>query len=303
MSATALAPAPTDALTFERPAELVEISERLYHGMFAVGLWAAVGCTAFAIVDSMLQPAGNRLPGVLACLLCLGAVSLAAHAPAPLYHRLRRTPSLLLVPGGLLGLAALIVGPDNLALLVPSAAIIGVIGIAAPLRTVLAAAALAAGGLAASRLVAGHDGYAGALVVVVLPVMFWLIVDRIAGFALRLQQSLDATSGQPPVPVGAVAFADAESTPVSTPPRRRKPRALSAPRYSTIDGVRLSSRQLQVVLLACEGLRHKEIGACLGIGAAQVRRHLENARARTGSASTPQLVAWAQRSGLVPRVT
>jgi DNA-binding CsgD family transcriptional regulator len=66
------------------------------------------------------------------------------------------------------------------------------------------------------------------------------------------------------------------------------------------DAVRLTTRQLEVVLLASEGLRHAEVGVCLGIGVKQVRRHLDNARTPTGTSSTPQLVTWARRSGLVP---
>lgn len=40
---------------FQRPAELVDISERLYRRIFAVGLWLAAALCAFAAVSSLLQ--------------------------------------------------------------------------------------------------------------------------------------------------------------------------------------------------------------------------------------------------------
>ena len=121
------------------------------------------------------------------------------------------------------------------------------------------------------------------------------------GFALRLQHNLGPLSAADGIEPAARESPSSEADGADTPHDHAQPLELPAPRCSTIDGVRLTSRQLQVILLACEGLRHNDIGACLGIGAAQVRRHLEKARERTGSASTPQLIAWAYRKGLVPR--
>lgn len=66
--------------------------------------------------------------------------------------------------------------------------------------------------------------------------------------------------------------------------------------------MRLTSRQLQVILLACEGLKHAEIGECLGIGTPMVRRHLKKARQRVNVATDAELVAWAKRCDIVPSV-
>jgi len=72
---------------------------------------------------------------------------------------------------------------------------------------------------------------------------------------------------------------EAEVSPSSRPddPERR---ALPGPGVVSVDGVRLTSRQLQVILLACEGLKHAEMGECLGIGTPMVRRHLHEAERR-----------------------
>ena len=65
MSATA--GANTTLVMFERAAELVDISERIYRRVFAAGLWVAVGCSAFGVLASLLQPPGSQLRGVIVC--------------------------------------------------------------------------------------------------------------------------------------------------------------------------------------------------------------------------------------------
>lgn len=289
-------------LVFRRPAELVDVSERVYRDLFAVGLWLAVGFTALGLLDSLLQPPGSLVRGVFVCGACLPAMVVAATCPAVLYRRVRRFPGTLLVPAAVLGVGAFIVGPYNFQIFLSGAPILAAIGIAAPLRVVAAAGLIAAAGLAAPQIIEGRPAVAGALAVTVPPVMVWLIVDRVAGFALRLHRALGDAAAATSPPRG---MPDAPTDPAYAPkpPRRgdRRQRALGGPRVVTTEGVRLTSRQLQVILLACEGLRHAEIGACLGIGPQQVRRHLHEARRRTGSNSVPQLIDWAFRSGLAPR--
>jgi DNA-binding CsgD family transcriptional regulator len=110
-------------------------------------------------------------------------------------------------------------------------------------------------------------------------------------------------SAQPPLGLDASDSDPAPSPHAAPPPAAHaepERRALPQPRVIAVDGIALTSRQLQVVMLVCEGLRHAEIAASLGIRPQQVRRHLAQARRRTASQSTPQLVAWAHRSGLAP---
>lgn len=292
--------------TFQRPAELVEISERLYCQVFAVGIWVSVGCAAFGMLTALLQRSDGQLGSVAVCGTVLAAVAVAATRPRELYRLLRRRPWGLLVPAGILGAGGLVVGPHN-QLFVPIVGIIGVLGIATPLRVVVAAGLIPAGISVMQIIVAEGDAGAAVvpLAVIVPPVMFWLIMDRITSFALRLNQTLDqvASDAVPPLRVPddghhPGAGQDSDASQPRTEPLRR---GLPAPRVIVVDGVRLTSRQLQVLLLACEGLRHAEIGACLGIAAQQVGRHLLEARRRTASESGPQLVAWARETGLVPR--
>jgi DNA-binding CsgD family transcriptional regulator len=295
------------SIAFEHSAELVDISERIYRGVFAVGLWVAVGCTAFGVLASLLQPPGSQLRGVMVCGACLAAVIVAATHAGTLYRELRRSPWILLVFGAILGVGAFVVGPRNVQFFVPIAAIIGVLGTATPLRAVAAAGVLAAVGFGAPQIIYGRSDVGAAIAVIVPPIMFSLIVDRIAGYALRLNQTLaNVTTATPPSSRVTLEHDDNPADPSSPHPGsrgRESQRGLPEPLVIEVDGTRLTSRQLQVVLLACEGLKHGEIGACLAIRAQQVRRHLDQARQRTGSDSTPQLIAWARRTGLVPRPT
>lgn len=289
-------------MTFQRPAELVDISERLYRRIFAVGLWVAVACAMFAVGASFLQPADGQLRGVIVSAACLVAITIAAKHPAWLYGALRRHPWLLLIPAVLMGIGALAVGRYNFQLFVPMVAAIGVPGIATERRVVIVAGLLAAAGLGAPQLLRGDADLGPVIVMLVPPLMFWLIVDRIAGFALRLHQSL-GDSALPAPRASRRTFgrhADEPEPCAADSHTPAKPLALAKAAESQVAGVRLTARQLQVIMLSCEGLEHADIGDCLGIEAASVRKHLKKARARTGSRSEPQLAAWAWRSGLVP---
>lgn len=285
--------------TFERPAELVEISERIFRRVFLVGLFVVAGFTAVAVLASLLQPAGSRLLSFGICLACLPPVALAALHPGALYDHVRRQPWTLVIPATLLGIGAAAVGTNNLQLFLPMVTVIGVIGVAAPVRVVAVAALIAAAGLSAPPLLDGRNDLAGAVAVLVPPVMFWLIVDRIAEYALRFHQNMtrrESAARRLSDDPGRETAAGATASPANDPPRRQLPE----PAVIRVGDKRLTSRQLQVLLLACEGLRHVEIGACLGIGPQQVGRHLREARTRTGSDTTAQLVAWALRTDLAP---
>jgi DNA-binding CsgD family transcriptional regulator len=259
----------------------------------------------WGLLSALLQRTGASAAGVAVCAVAVTAmVVAAAHAPA-LYRLLRRRPWGLLVPALCLAAGTPLAGPHN-QLFVPIVGVVGVLGIATTFPVVVAAGSIAAAGLGAAQLI-GTGRPPGAvlavLAVIVPPVMFWLIVERIAGFALRLHRSLErAVSAQPPLP--DASDSDPAPSPRAAPPpaahAEPERRALPQPRVLAVDGIALTSRQLQVVMLICEGLRHAEIAACLGIRPQQVHRHLAQARRRTASQSTPQLVAWARRSGLVP---
>lgn len=294
-----------DLKVFERPAELVDMSERLYQQIFALGLWVAAGCVVFALSAGWLQNTAAGSEGLLIGGACLVGMVAAAIHPATIYRALRRHPALIAVPATVLGACAWILGPHN-QFFVPIAGIVGVLGMATPLRVVVASGLIAATGLCAAQTIGGRaniGGSATALAVIVPPVMFWLMMERIAGFALRLnlvQAAATPLDGRPP-DSGGHASRVHDGSPANQDRTDGERQGLPLPRSIVVEGTRLTSRQLQVLLLACEGLRHAEIGACLGIGPQQVRRHLLELRQRTGSVSGPQLVAWACRAGLIPR--
>ncbi len=61
----------------------------------------------------------------------------------------------------------------------------------------------------------------------------------------------------------------------------------------------LTERELEVLRLLADGLRHDEIGKELGIGSETVRTHLRKASDRLGAATRTQAVATALRQGLI----
>jgi len=73
-------------------------------------------------------------------------------------------------------------------------------------------------------------------------------------------------------------------------PALRRPSSRSSP---------LTSRELEVLCLLADGLRHEEIGKRLGIGSETVRTHLRKASDRLGAATRTQAVATALRQGLI----
>lgn len=73
------------------------------------------------------------------------------------------------------------------------------------------------------------------------------------------------------------------------PALRRSPASRSA----------LTERELDVLRLLADGLRHEEIGRRLGIGSETVRTHLRKASDRLGAATRTQAVATALREGLI----
>jgi DNA-binding NarL/FixJ family response regulator len=64
-------------------------------------------------------------------------------------------------------------------------------------------------------------------------------------------------------------------------------------------GTALTTREIEVLTLLADGLRHEDIGARLGIGAETVRTHVRKASDRLGATTRTQAVALALRQGLI----
>lgn len=286
---------------FQHPAELVDISERIYRQVFAIGLWVAAGLSAFAAAGSLLEPtAGSQLRGLVVCSFATAACAAIAGHSVWTYALLRRDPWWLAGAGAALGAGAWVVGPHNFELFLPMIAVIGVAGIATPWPVVVASALIAGLGLGLPQVTDGDGNLGGPIAVVVPPLLYWLIVDRIAGFALCLHRHLTYETPGPEESDAPAAEPDHAADPANAPSEDHPRRGLPLPRIITVDGIRLTSRQLQVVMLVATGLRNVEIAPCLGIGAAQVGEHLKKARKRVGVATNGELAAWAERHGLIP---
>ncbi|MFL5963829.1 MAG: response regulator [Gaiellaceae bacterium] len=69
--------------------------------------------------------------------------------------------------------------------------------------------------------------------------------------------------------------------------------------HVTTVGKTLTQRELDVLALLAEGLRHEDIGQRLGISSETVRTHLRKASDRLGASTRTQAVATAMRLGLI----
>jgi DNA-binding CsgD family transcriptional regulator len=120
--------------------------------------------------------------------------------------------------------------------------------------------------------------------------LFRIVIEGLAGFTLRLRTFEQPECSARPLRVPNLAApAQANGTEPAVRHRRRRPPS------------RLTSRQLEVVVLLRDGLHQYEIAECLSISARQVERLLTEARARVGARNTHELVALAVREGLVPQ--
>lgn len=148
------------------------------------------------------------------------------------------------------------------------------------------------------------------------PLITRALIESFARFTLglhRLEQNARAASASQPVRVRATvadAVADGptkagRTADASTPSSTALPtRATATPgERSRHRASRLTARQLEVALLARDGLRQAEIAECLGISARQVERHLEQARRRVHAQTTAHLVAMLVAGALAPEQT
>jgi len=287
-----------------RPADLVELAELTYRGIFSAGLAVACIATVYAAGLALLQPPGHQATGFAVAALLVLAEGAALWQRVRLYWLLRSRPVLLLVAGVLIGAGSWAMGSRNQQMFFPLAMLIGSLGVAVSLRLVTVTSLLAAAGIAAPHVVNGNWMIGNALGAGVLPPLFWLIVEQLARFMLRLNRALESDRVRPPARIRVRAWVhrqpDASKAAAKEEQRRGGGSDTAAIATGEIDPDALTSRQREVVLLVAEGLQNVEIGRCLGIGAAQVGRHLGNARKRIDVASDAELMAWAKRHRIVP---
>lgn len=285
----------------ERPAEAVELCELLYRRIFGQGLIVVAIMAAYATVLSLLRADQNRTQAVVVSVVLLG-ITLTSLAMRPrLYPLMRRHQWGIAVPALLVGGAAWAMGQPNDQVFYVVTLALGVTGLTVHLSYVVAAALVAGLGCAAPALLSDDPHVTTtAIAVLTVPTIFWLIIEQLARYVLRAY----GETGEPPT--GVAGRRDSPSRYPTGEPQRtmggRRPRLLLPGRTAPPEPeAQLSARQLEVLLLCAEGLRSEEIGESLNIGAQQVRKHLRQARERTGSTTTAALLAWALRHGLIPR--
>jgi DNA-binding CsgD family transcriptional regulator len=297
-------------------AELVALSERFYGGVFigAVGFLGLAALTALVVL-----PARDFRPGTPVALafaatgLIVAAAALAVWRARDVYCALRRWPQLQLVL--VLVAAALVADPAmSSALWWPSCAILMTLALVVPLPRVLAYCLVVLGANLAGHLIAADLDNVHAVDVIGLWIGYplWLsaiaiVTDRLAAHVLRVNVTRSADS--PPEPPRRVSAWSREP-----PPTRATPTAevlvatagdgeapTTPPPESVAGGIRrLTARQTQVAALLADGLRHREVAACLSISERQVQRHIAAAVARLGLRNAYELAAVAVSAGLVP---
>jgi len=292
-----------------RGAELVALSERLYGSVFIGGL-GFVGLAALAALA--LLPVGTTAgwqrvtPALVIAVLLVGLVPLALWRASALYRLVRRRP--IVEGAGVVAAAALIVYPVQTALWWPSCALLMLLAILVPPRRAMTYCLLVLTANLAAHVVAGDLDETPAVAVIGLWIgyvtwtaTFALVIDRLAAYVLQLNVSR-APRRPPPLRVhGWVTHDDPTSDPPQPTTVTQAPRAESSADPAATGVLdRLTARQLQVVALLADGLRYREVAACLAISVRQVERHVAHAIARLGVSSVYEVVAVAVAEGMVP---
>lgn len=285
-------------------AELVELSERFYRGVFVGALIFVSLASAAALA---LMPTRNSVPSagppitIVIAVLLIAVAPLAIWRAAPLYRLLRRQPRLELLL--LVLAAALLVYPLRSELWWPACGLLMLLAAIAPLRRALTYCLAALLANLVAHMIAGDltETPPVAIIGLWIGLVFWtatfgLMTDRLAIALMRIAVSAPSTPSRPVrvaawTPGGAAAGDASESPPLTA--EGDEPAA-------TVGVGRLTARQIQVVVLLADGLRYRDIAACLSISEGQVQRHASNARARLCVASVGELVALAVADGIVP---
>lgn len=311
-------PAPgAGGLAVRSGAELVELSERFYRGMF-VGVIVFVGCASIAALALLplrdsVKADGPPATALLAVLLALATPAAAVRATA-IYRLLRREPRWELA---LVAVAtALIVYPLRSELWWPSCALLMLIATIAPLRRAFAYCLVALLANLLAHVIAGDltDTPAVSIIGLWIGFFFWtatfgVIGDQLTAHILRLRMPPPEPQRAPPLKV-QVTVGPQTAVNGTTPSAHEPPSAGRASRPDDPPGApignatgrigRLTARQLQVVALLADGLRYRDIAACLAISERQVHRHVGHAIERAGVRTAAELAALAVAEGLVP---
>jgi DNA-binding CsgD family transcriptional regulator len=306
------APPPFPTALIRCGAELVELSERFYRGMF-VGCVIFVGFAGVAALALLPLRQSDATYGTITVVLTgllVAVIPIAVLRVDALYRLLRSSEptqfALVLLA------AALVVYPLRSELWWPSCALLMLLATLVPLRRALAYCFVVLLANLAAHATAGDLTETPPVTIIGLWVgyVFWsaafsIFNDRLAAHVLRLNTvaprrttpPLRVDVGQGPAvrPNASADQSDASRPDLSVPG--------DSPPLAGDKTRRLTARQLQVVALLSDGMRYDEVAACLAISVRQVQRHVTNAITRLGLHNANELVAAAMADGLVPNTT
>ena len=299
-----------------RGAELVALSERFNQSVFvgALGFIGVSMLAAAALLPMRDSAVDGRPPlsAVAAAVVVLVLVGLALRHLGAVYRTLRRDPRLELLLVLVAALLLSVASPLRNELWWPACAILMLLATLAPTRRALAYCLAVLLANLTAHLVSGSINEISTVDIIGLWIglpmwtaMATIIPDRLGSFILRM----NATRTPPPA---TARHARASTT--QEPAGERSTRRGQVARVAQLDearpegaasaatGVtsRLTARQLQVVALLADGLRYRDVAACLSISPGQVHRHVANAVTRAGARNINELVAIAVAEGVLP---
>jgi DNA-binding CsgD family transcriptional regulator len=272
-----------------RGAELVHLAEALYIRLARVGFAILLaGCGLTLLFATLMRGAPGFATAVfVAAAACFAVTGLAR--PVRVYLRLRSHRLLQVAPAAFGAVAVLLDGPDSpcywIALALASiTALVSSRLLAVSFAAVIGLAYLGGTLLGGQPLLSLHNSgvLPTAVGIPAYTLVAVVLIDGFAGLALGRRRRIGVAHQHKTHPLRVANLAgQATAEPSrSSPPPAKRTRSVS----------RLTARQLQVVLLLCDGLKQTEIAECLGISVRQVERHIGTARERVGALTTNGLV-------------
>jgi DNA-binding CsgD family transcriptional regulator len=287
MSETLDAYGPMDAALIRCGGDLVLLAERTYGRLMQVAIGSVAAAAIVSAALALAAPDGVRLPlTLLLSALVLLSATAGLVAADHVYRWARRSRGRHALPAAA-GMALLVVDGPGGPLWFVAMGLLTITAVVAETRFTLILAAgctlaYALGTMLPERsALPGGDGLylAAALGFIVNGALARGMIEWLARFMLELRR-LQPAAGPPPHPPLRVAAVQDSPATVAVTVQRARPIPL-----------RLTARQLEVVLLLRDGLDQADVADALGISARQVERHVAQARQRTGSLTTAHLVA------------
>jgi DNA-binding CsgD family transcriptional regulator len=282
-------------------ADVVYVAEDLYYRLFRMMLVLLVAASAWSVWARLADAQRGDL--ILTTVYAtLGAAMAAAgfvlgwRAYAWLrYDRIRQ-----FAPAFVAIVMLLTDGPHSATWWMAFALIFVMASVSSTSLTVLgalcAAAAYIAGTLVyGSPLIYRGDtgNVIGAAMLIVNAIVARSVGEAFGSFIMRLHRLEAQITQAPGVPRRVRNLA---SSPAPAP----EPDGVASTKPRSKRGEWLTARQLEVAFLVRDGLHQDEIASCLSISRRQVERLLEQARERTGAATTGELIAMLVRRQFVP---